>query len=347
LQHLADKCGIDPSREPMLIYPTLHYQNGGVIIDGNGQTDVPGLLCAGEITGGIHGRNRLMGNALLDILAFGRRAGRQAARLAQAARHKSALPPLRGGIEHVYRWQRQLALAGLDSSVQAPMLYPGQARLALHRPTGTRAGEMIMEKLNQVLLNPAVQVGPNLDAWLQAGGGLGLQAALKAPSTIIRQIADADLRGMGGAGFPAWRKWEATANAVGDNKYVVCNGNEDEPGTFKDRTLLSASPHQVVEGALIAALAVRAACVIFYQPASGPKPAAHAAGGQPMAGRPTGWSKCNKHWAIRWPSRWWPAPAAISAAKKPPWWPRWKRASPSRAKSRPSRQNKASTASPH
>ena len=121
-----------------------------------------------------------------------------------------------------------------------------------------------MEKLNQVLLNPAVQVGPNLEAWLQTGGGLGLQAALSARSTIIRQIADADLRGMGGAGFPAWRKWEATANAVGDSKYVVCNGNEDEPGTFKDRTLLSASPHQVVEGALIAALAVRAACVIFY-----------------------------------------------------------------------------------
>lgn len=121
-----------------------------------------------------------------------------------------------------------------------------------------------MEKLNQVLLNPAVQVGPDLAAWLQAGGGLGLQAALTAPTAIIRRIADADLRGMGGAGFPAWRKWEATANAVGDCKYVVCNGNEDEPGTFKDRTLLSASPHQVIEGALIAALAVCARCLIFY-----------------------------------------------------------------------------------
>ena len=141
LQHLADKCGIDPTREPMLIYPTLHYQNGGVEIDSNGQTDIPGLLCAGEITGGIHGRNRLMGNALLDILAFGRRAGRQAARLAQATRHKSSLPPLRGGIEHVYRWQRQLALAGLDASAQAPLLYPGQVRLALHRPTSPRAQE--------------------------------------------------------------------------------------------------------------------------------------------------------------------------------------------------------------
>jgi len=138
LQHLADKCGIDPTREPMLIYPTLHYQNGGVIIDGNGQTSVPGLLCAGEITGGIHGRNRLMGNALLDILAFGRRAGRQAARLAQAARNKSSLPLLRGGIEHVYRWQRQLVLAGLDASQQAPQLYPGKARLSLQRPASSR-----------------------------------------------------------------------------------------------------------------------------------------------------------------------------------------------------------------
>ncbi|WP_199054145.1 FAD-binding protein [Aquitalea sp. ASV15] len=139
LQHLADKCGIDPTREPLLVYPTLHYQNGGVVIDSQGQSSVPGLLCAGEITGGIHGRNRLMGNALLDILAFGRRAGRQAARLAQAARNKSSLPPLRGGIEHVYRWQRQLALAGLDASQPAPLLYPGLARLTLHRPASARA----------------------------------------------------------------------------------------------------------------------------------------------------------------------------------------------------------------
>ncbi|MEI7429927.1 MAG: NADH-ubiquinone oxidoreductase-F iron-sulfur binding region domain-containing protein [Betaproteobacteria bacterium] len=121
-----------------------------------------------------------------------------------------------------------------------------------------------MDKLNQVLLNPASQVGADLFAWIQQGGTQGLAAALQSPSTIIKCIADADLRGMGGAGFPASRKWEAAANAPGDAKYVVCNGNEDEPGTFKDRTLLNRTPHQVIEGALIAALAIRASHVIFY-----------------------------------------------------------------------------------
>ena len=58
LLHLAKKCGLDPAKQPFLVYPTLHYQNGGVIIDPAGTTQVPGLFCAGEATGGIHGRNR-------------------------------------------------------------------------------------------------------------------------------------------------------------------------------------------------------------------------------------------------------------------------------------------------
>ena len=120
-----------------------------------------------------------------------------------------------------------------------------------------------MNKLNQVLLNADIQVGADLFAWIQQGGTEGLAVALKSPETIIQRIADADLRGMGGAGFPTARKWEAAANAVGDSKKVVCNGNEDEPGTFKDRHLLRHTPHQVIEGALIAALAIGASGLAF------------------------------------------------------------------------------------
>ena len=83
LRHLAHKCGLDAAQEPFIVYPTLHYQNGGVAIDKHGATDVPGLYCVGEVTGGIHGRNRLMGNALLDILSMGRRAGAKAAERGQ------------------------------------------------------------------------------------------------------------------------------------------------------------------------------------------------------------------------------------------------------------------------
>jgi succinate dehydrogenase / fumarate reductase flavoprotein subunit/L-aspartate oxidase len=71
--------GVDPLREPILTYPVLHYQNGGLRIGRDGQTTVEGLFAAGEITGGVHGRNRMMGNSLLDCVVFGRRAGRAAA----------------------------------------------------------------------------------------------------------------------------------------------------------------------------------------------------------------------------------------------------------------------------
>jgi succinate dehydrogenase/fumarate reductase flavoprotein subunit len=71
--------GVDPLREPILTYPVLHYQNGGLRIGHDGQTTVEGLFAAGEITGGVHGRNRMMGNSLLDCVVFGRRAGRAAA----------------------------------------------------------------------------------------------------------------------------------------------------------------------------------------------------------------------------------------------------------------------------
>jgi L-aspartate oxidase len=71
--------GVDPLEEPILTYPVLHYQNGGLVIDEHGETTVEGLFACGEIAGGTHGRNRMMGNSLLECCVFGRRAGRAAA----------------------------------------------------------------------------------------------------------------------------------------------------------------------------------------------------------------------------------------------------------------------------
>ena len=75
---------IDPLREPILTYPVLHYQNGGLVIDTNAQTTLEGMYACGEIAGGTHGRNRMMGNSLLECCVFGRRAGRAAAERAKA-----------------------------------------------------------------------------------------------------------------------------------------------------------------------------------------------------------------------------------------------------------------------
>ena len=74
--------GIDPLRERILTYPVLHYQNGGLVIDTQSQTTLEGLYACGEIAGGTHGRNRMMGNSLLECCVFGRRAGRAAAEAA-------------------------------------------------------------------------------------------------------------------------------------------------------------------------------------------------------------------------------------------------------------------------
>src|SRR5438128_7651254 len=71
--------GIDPLAEPILTYPVLHYQNGGLVIDENGETTLEGVFACGEIAGGTHGRNRMMGNSLLECTVFGRRAGKAAA----------------------------------------------------------------------------------------------------------------------------------------------------------------------------------------------------------------------------------------------------------------------------
>jgi L-aspartate oxidase len=76
--------GIDPLRERILTYPVLHYQNGGLVIDADAETTLEGLYACGEIAGGTHGRNRMMGNSLLECCVFGRRAGRAAAEKARA-----------------------------------------------------------------------------------------------------------------------------------------------------------------------------------------------------------------------------------------------------------------------
>lgn len=123
-----------------------------------------------------------------------------------------------------------------------------------------------MEPLNTALLHPARRVGADLERWKAAGGGQALaQARASDPAKLVEAVREAGLRGLGGSGFPVWKKWEAVAAEQGKpDKYLVVNGNEDEPGTLKDRLLLEETPHQIIEGALIAARAVGASRIVFY-----------------------------------------------------------------------------------
>ncbi len=116
---LYKRFGIDISKEPMLIYPTLHYQNGGLEFKNTGHTSLPGLFVAGEVGGGIHGENRLMGNSLLDIIVYGRIAGKSAADFANENANGSKLT-----LEHVVKYNEEAEKAGIAKDKVAPMLLP-------------------------------------------------------------------------------------------------------------------------------------------------------------------------------------------------------------------------------
>ena len=113
---------IDIRKEPMLVYPTLHYQNGGIVIKVDASTPVPGLFAAGEVEGGVHGTNRLIGNSTLDLFVFGRRAGRAAAKWAKEVNLGKLT------LDHVRKWQREINEAGLEEMPVSPMLLPNYAR---------------------------------------------------------------------------------------------------------------------------------------------------------------------------------------------------------------------------
>lgn len=108
---------IDIAKRPLLIYPTLHYQNGGVLIGETGESTVENLFVAGEAAGGIHGRNRAMGNALLDIFVFGRRSG-------IAAAGRMALEPGQPTLNHVANYYGRLKSLRISSVATSPTLFP-------------------------------------------------------------------------------------------------------------------------------------------------------------------------------------------------------------------------------
>lgn len=118
LCHRFGKYGIDFTRGPILVYPSQHYQNGGILTDIHGQTDVPSLYAVGEVAGGVHGNNRLGGNSLTDIFVFGRRAGIHAGNFFKDVEVK------RPTLSHIEAYQHKLVEAGVQSAKMAPMLLP-------------------------------------------------------------------------------------------------------------------------------------------------------------------------------------------------------------------------------
>ncbi|KPK71855.1 fumarate reductase [candidate division WOR_3 bacterium SM23_60] len=119
---------IDMRKDPVLVFPTLHYQNGGIETDPWGKTNLDGLWVAGEVSGGVHGKNRLMGNSTLDCMVFGRRSGISVAQyLATNSTHGKLT------FDHTKKYTALLKEAGVVTKRKAPILLPdyrGKAVLA-------------------------------------------------------------------------------------------------------------------------------------------------------------------------------------------------------------------------
>ncbi len=110
--------GIDITKEPMLIYPSLHYQNGGIEINEKCESNIPGLYVAGEASGGVHGRNRLMGNSVLDYNVFGRIAGEYASTYTKSVKLNKL------SLDHINSYEKELKAAGIRTDLISPVLLP-------------------------------------------------------------------------------------------------------------------------------------------------------------------------------------------------------------------------------
>ena len=111
-----------------------------------------------------------------------------------------------------------------------------------------------------VLASCGTSDAEDLDEYIAKGGYSAFEKALftMTPEAICKEISDSGLRGRGGGGFPAGRKWESVRRNVSDVKYVVCNGDEGDPGAFMDRSIMEGNPHSILEGMMIAGVATGA-----------------------------------------------------------------------------------------
>ena len=115
-----------------------------------------------------------------------------------------------------------------------------------------------MEETRLILKNVGKINPVSSKEYAVAGGYEGLKKAIAAPEAVIGAVSESGVRGRGGAGFPVGLKWKAVKDTAADQKYVVCNADESEPGSGKDRVIMSGDPHAVIEGMAICGVAVGA-----------------------------------------------------------------------------------------
>jgi NADH:ubiquinone oxidoreductase subunit F (NADH-binding)/(2Fe-2S) ferredoxin len=140
------------------------------------------------------------------------------------------------------------------------------ATVAASMGKGSKVG--LTRTQRRIVLDKAWTIDPeSIDEILVAGGYSGLEKIFTdkmSPEAVIEEIKKSGLRGRGGAGFPTGMKWEFTRKAQGEEKFIICNADEGEPGTFKDRLILEGDPHRLIEAMTIAAYAIGAGRGFVY-----------------------------------------------------------------------------------
>ncbi|MEI8011836.1 MAG: NADH-ubiquinone oxidoreductase-F iron-sulfur binding region domain-containing protein [Candidatus Omnitrophota bacterium] len=134
---------------------------------------------------------------------------------------------------------------------------------------GEKVEALAFEKKNcqmRIVLRNCGRIDPeSIEDYAAQDGYQGLIAALAmGPEKVIEEMKKAGLRGRGGAGFPTWMKWNITRGVTGDTKYIICNGDEGDPGAYMDRSVLEGDPHSVIEGMMIGGFAIGAGNGVFY-----------------------------------------------------------------------------------
>ena len=127
--------------------------------------------------------------------------------------------------------------------------------------------EEFLTRQTRIALRHCGIINPeSIDSYIEAGGYTALEKAIKAmsPEAVIEEIKISGLAGRGGAGFPTWFKWNAARQSPGEEKYLICNADEGDPGAFMDRAVIESDPHNLIEGMLIAAYAIGAKEAIVY-----------------------------------------------------------------------------------
>ena len=151
--------------------------------------------------------------------------------------------------------------AAVDAARSASAPYQGVADLEI-----SVADKEFLEKQTRIALRHCGLIDPEDIAAYEAVDGYKAICKVLAmtPEQVIEEIKVSGLAGRGGAGFPTWFKWNAARNAKGDQKYLICNADEGDPGAFMDRAVIESDPHSLIEGMLIAAYAIGATKAFVY-----------------------------------------------------------------------------------